>query len=176
VDRRILLTGSLGLLAAPLAAEYMSVPPTAEAQQAPVRPYHVGVLHPAFGERTPAFEGLAADLRPYGWRPMQTLQIPDWCGCSTEYLPVPAGDGGGPSCRSGTRGRRPIRSAIRATCPPTTRRTHDPLLVETRCLARLLRAQTTTPQLSVSLRIGRHEARVDDGATLKESHSRKSYH
>jgi hypothetical protein len=34
----------------------------------------------------------ASDLRPHGWRPPQTLQIPDWCGCSTEYLPVPAGD------------------------------------------------------------------------------------
>jgi hypothetical protein len=21
------------------------------------------------------------------------LQIPEWCGCSTEYLPVPVGDG-----------------------------------------------------------------------------------
>ena len=30
--------------------------------------------------------------------------------------------------------------------------------------------------VSVSLRIGRHEARVDDVATLKESHSGKSYH
>ena len=35
----------------------------------------------------------AADLRPHGWRPPQTLQIPDWCGCSTEYLPVPVADG-----------------------------------------------------------------------------------
>src|SRR5262245_47123094 len=35
----------------------------------------------------------AADLRPHGWSPPQTFQIPDWCGCSTEYLPVPAGDG-----------------------------------------------------------------------------------
>ena len=35
----------------------------------------------------------AADLRPHGWQPPQTLQIPDWCGCSTEYLPVPAADG-----------------------------------------------------------------------------------
>jgi len=30
---------------------------------------------------------------PYGWEPDGTLQIPDWCGCSTEYLPVPASDG-----------------------------------------------------------------------------------
>jgi hypothetical protein len=35
----------------------------------------------------------AEDLRPHGWAPPQTLQIPDWCGCSTEYLPVPVGDG-----------------------------------------------------------------------------------
>ena len=35
----------------------------------------------------------AADLRSYGWRPPQTLQIPDWCGCSTGYLAVPEGDG-----------------------------------------------------------------------------------
>jgi hypothetical protein len=34
----------------------------------------------------------AADLRRHGWTPPQTLQIPDWCGCSTEYLPMPAGD------------------------------------------------------------------------------------
>jgi hypothetical protein len=35
----------------------------------------------------------AGDLRPHGWTPPQTLQIPDWCGCSTEYLPVYGGDG-----------------------------------------------------------------------------------
>jgi hypothetical protein len=35
----------------------------------------------------------AADLRPHGWAPPQTLQIPDWCGCSKEYLPVPEGGG-----------------------------------------------------------------------------------
>jgi hypothetical protein len=34
----------------------------------------------------------AHDLRRPGWAPPQTVQIPDWCGCSTEYLPVPAGD------------------------------------------------------------------------------------
>jgi hypothetical protein len=33
------------------------------------------------------------DLRPHGWRPLQTLHIPDWCGCTTEYLPVPVGHG-----------------------------------------------------------------------------------
>ena len=31
----------------------------------------------------------AGDLRPHGWRPLQTLHIPDWCGCTTEYLPLP---------------------------------------------------------------------------------------
>jgi hypothetical protein len=34
-----------------------------------------------------------ADLRPHGWMPGHTLQIPDWCGCSTEYLPMPVGNG-----------------------------------------------------------------------------------
>jgi hypothetical protein len=32
------------------------------------------------------------DLHLHGWCPPQTLQIPDWCGCSTEYFPVPVGD------------------------------------------------------------------------------------
>jgi hypothetical protein len=35
----------------------------------------------------------AEDLRLHGWNPPQILQIPDWCGCSTEYLPIPVGDG-----------------------------------------------------------------------------------
>jgi hypothetical protein len=35
----------------------------------------------------------ASDLHPHGWAPPQTLQLPDWCGCSTEYMPVPMGDG-----------------------------------------------------------------------------------
>jgi hypothetical protein len=35
----------------------------------------------------------AADLRRHGRLPGQTLQIPNWCGCSTKYLPVPVGDG-----------------------------------------------------------------------------------
>jgi hypothetical protein len=35
----------------------------------------------------------ANDLRRQGWELPQTLQIPDWCGCSIEYLPVPVGDG-----------------------------------------------------------------------------------
>jgi hypothetical protein len=35
----------------------------------------------------------AGDLRPHGWRPLQTLHIPDWFGCTTEYIPVPVGAG-----------------------------------------------------------------------------------
>ena len=35
----------------------------------------------------------ADDPRRQGWAPPQTLQIPDWCGCSMEYLPVRAGEG-----------------------------------------------------------------------------------
>jgi hypothetical protein len=57
VERRGFIVGTLALLAAPLAAE---------AQQASVRAYHVGVLHPAFGERTPALEGLRAGLKAAG--------------------------------------------------------------------------------------------------------------
>jgi hypothetical protein len=34
-----------------------------------------------------------ADLRAHGWEPGATLQIPDWCGGSTEYVPVPAPGG-----------------------------------------------------------------------------------
>ena len=33
----------------------------------------------------------AEHLRPHGWAPPQTLHVPDWCGCTTEYLPVPVG-------------------------------------------------------------------------------------
>jgi hypothetical protein len=35
----------------------------------------------------------AADLRPHGWRLPQTLHVPAWCGCTTEYLPMPTADG-----------------------------------------------------------------------------------
>jgi hypothetical protein len=28
-------------------------------------------------------------LRPHGWLPGRTLFIPGWCGCTTEYVPVP---------------------------------------------------------------------------------------
>jgi hypothetical protein len=35
----------------------------------------------------------ASDLCPHGCTPAQTLHIPDWCGCTTEYLPVPVGEG-----------------------------------------------------------------------------------
>jgi hypothetical protein len=30
-----------------------------------------------------------ADLHPHGWEPGGTLQVPDWSGWPTEYLPVP---------------------------------------------------------------------------------------
>ena len=46
----------------------------------------------------------ASDLRPHGLAPPQTLHNPDWCGCTTDYPPVPASDGG-TLCRSGS----PIR-------------------------------------------------------------------
>jgi hypothetical protein len=35
----------------------------------------------------------AEPLRPHGWQPLRTLHIPDWCGCTTEYIPVPDGTG-----------------------------------------------------------------------------------
>jgi hypothetical protein len=35
----------------------------------------------------------AGDLQRMGWTPPETRLIPDWCGWSTEYLPVLAGDG-----------------------------------------------------------------------------------
>jgi hypothetical protein len=31
----------------------------------------------------------AEHLRPHGWLPGRTLHIPAWCGCTTEYVPVP---------------------------------------------------------------------------------------
>jgi len=53
--RAFLGTLASGLLAAPLAAETQ--------QAGKVRPYRVGVLHPAFGETTPALTGLRAGLK-----------------------------------------------------------------------------------------------------------------
>ena len=35
----------------------------------------------------------ADDIRRHDWAPPQTLQIPDWCGCTTESVPVPEGQG-----------------------------------------------------------------------------------
>ena len=36
----------------------------------------------------------AGDLQRLGWwPPPETCLIPDWCGCSTEYLPVLVGGG-----------------------------------------------------------------------------------
>jgi hypothetical protein len=42
----------------------------------------------------------AEALRPHRWAPPQTLHIPDWCGCTTEYLPIPKPGGWS---RSGSR-------------------------------------------------------------------------
>jgi hypothetical protein len=33
------------------------------------------------------------DLERTGWKPPDTLLMPDWCGCSTEYMPVFEGHG-----------------------------------------------------------------------------------
>ncbi len=56
----------------------------------------------------------AADLRRQGWAPPQTLQIPDWCGCSTEYRRCQTARAGGRSCRSGNPRRR--RGAVADHC------------------------------------------------------------
>jgi len=45
------------------------------------------------GREVPPLQFRVDGLRRQGWAPPQTLQIPSWCGCSTEYVPVPAGDG-----------------------------------------------------------------------------------
>ena len=45
------------------------------------------------GRETAPMRLHADDFHWQGWTPPQTLQIPEWCGCSTEYLPVPADDG-----------------------------------------------------------------------------------
>jgi hypothetical protein len=65
---------------------YLGIP------QNPGQPAHQPVIINPVSTK-PGAVHRAADLRPHGWRPPQTLQIPDWCGCSTEYLPVPVGDG-----------------------------------------------------------------------------------
>jgi hypothetical protein len=45
------------------------------------------------GAETPASRFRAEDLQRHGWVPTQTFRIAGWCGCSQEYLPVPAGEG-----------------------------------------------------------------------------------
>jgi hypothetical protein len=35
----------------------------------------------------------AEHLCPHGWQPLRILHIPDWCVCTTEYLPLPDGTG-----------------------------------------------------------------------------------
>jgi len=57
-SRRVFLAGTVSLLAVPLAAEAQ---PSGKA-----RPYRVGVLHPAFVERTPAVLGLRDGLKAAG--------------------------------------------------------------------------------------------------------------
>jgi len=45
------------------------------------------------GRETAPMRFRASNLGRIGWTPPETFLMPDWCGCSTEYLPVPAGDG-----------------------------------------------------------------------------------
>ena len=45
------------------------------------------------GREVPVTRSRTKHLRPHGWEPGRTLFIPGWCGCSTEYLPVPVGAG-----------------------------------------------------------------------------------
>jgi hypothetical protein len=47
----------------------------------------------ACGREVPVMRFPREHLVPHGWQPPQTLQIPSWCGCSTEYLPALASDG-----------------------------------------------------------------------------------
>jgi hypothetical protein len=61
---------------------------------------------PPRGRRDAVSRSLSA---PNGWPSLRTLHIPDWCGCSTEYLPVPVGEDGGRWSRSGSPARRPTR-------------------------------------------------------------------
>jgi hypothetical protein len=74
----------------------------------------------------------ASDLGRTGWTPPETLLMPDWCGCSTEYLPVP--DGGGKwqlvpiwepgqtatHCDAGSQGTRTERARRGCLPPPPT--------------------------------------------------------
>jgi hypothetical protein len=39
------------------------------------------------GRETAPMRYRAENLCRHGWTPPQTLHIPDWCGCTTEYLP-----------------------------------------------------------------------------------------
>jgi hypothetical protein len=41
------------------------------------------------GREVPVTRMRAEHLRPHGWQPGRTLHIPAWCGCTTEYVPVP---------------------------------------------------------------------------------------
>ena len=45
------------------------------------------------GREVPVTRLRTEHLRPHGREPGRTLFIPGWCGCNTEYLPVPVGTG-----------------------------------------------------------------------------------
>ena len=45
------------------------------------------------GREVPVTRMRAEHLRPHGWLPGRTLHIPAWCGCTTEYVPVPVDAG-----------------------------------------------------------------------------------
>jgi hypothetical protein len=66
------------------------------------------------------------DLRRHGWVSPQTLHIPDWCGCATEYLPVlERAAAGGVWSRSGNRMSRRIRCGVGSRPSPTGRVIRD---------------------------------------------------
>jgi hypothetical protein len=45
------------------------------------------------GREVAPMRSRASDLGHTGWTPPKTLLMPDWCGCSTEYLPALVSDG-----------------------------------------------------------------------------------
>jgi len=50
----------------------------------------------------------AVDLRPHGWTPPQTFQIPIGAAARRNTCRCPSAGGGGSSCRSGILSRRTI--------------------------------------------------------------------
>jgi hypothetical protein len=63
------------------------------------------IWHDALGRRSPTracwtcgrevavMRMRAEHLPPHGWQPGRTFHIPAWCGCTTEYVPVPVDAG-----------------------------------------------------------------------------------